>query len=145
MNRVVSRRDKNELREHLRRHFLGQPEVVFAYLHGSFVADLPYRDIDVAVYLKPLPADSLEYRLAVGNELTLRLGFPVDVQVLNDASPAFRYSVTRGQLLFSRDEVLRGLFCERTWREYLDFLPFLKDNLRELYQGFGKGRKNGDQ
>ena len=31
-----------------------QPEVVFAHVHGSFLEDRPFHDIDLAVYLDPV-------------------------------------------------------------------------------------------
>lgn len=134
--------DKETIKKQLKRYLHGQKEVAFAYLHGSFTLNLPYRDVDIAVYLRPAAGDALDYELTTANELTVRLGVPVDVQVLNNAAVAFRHSVTRGELLVSKDEDLRGSFCEKTWMEYLDFLPFLKDNLRDLYEGLGGKRRD---
>ena len=47
---VKSRIDREGARviEALRRELEGRPEVLFAYLHGSFIEGGPYRDIDVA-------------------------------------------------------------------------------------------------
>jgi hypothetical protein len=46
----------------------------------------------------------------------------VDVQVLNEAPPSFKYRVvTEGRLLLSRDERLRKELVNTITREYLDF------------------------
>ena len=39
------------------------PEIVFAYLYGSFVEGLDYHDIDVGVFLQPVPEDVFEYEM----------------------------------------------------------------------------------
>jgi predicted nucleotidyltransferase len=135
-----------------------QPSVVFAYVLGSFLEDLPFHDIDVAVYLDV--ADEREMSrlaldLAAGLEKVLprvplgpspTLGgkkdadrkyertvvrLPVDVRVLNRAPPRFRYHVFRGKLLFSRDETLRTQWVERTMRHYLDLKPLRQRALKE--------------
>ncbi len=116
------------VRQQLSERLAPHAEILFAYLLGSFQQGLPFRDIDVAVYLEPVflqPTDALLYSFRLADELERAVRYPVDVRVLNDAPCGFRYNATRGTLLFSRDEPLRLEWVTRTWQEYLDFEPHL--------------------
>ena len=110
-----------------------RPEIVFAYLHGSFQEGLPFRDVDVAVFVeKGMVEDPVWYAIKLGVTLTKSLRLPVDVQVLNDAPLSFQFSACKGEVLVCRDEARRLDFLERTWDAYWDFRPFLREYLREL-------------
>ena len=131
-------RDRETLTEALRRHIEARPEIVFAVLHGSFVTAGPYRDIDVAVWVAPARRPDTRwhrYAIDLGVELTMALGAPIDVQVLNEAPLGFRYHALCGRLLVARDEELFHDLRERTWDDYFDFLPFARENLRGLLRG----------
>jgi predicted nucleotidyltransferase len=132
--------ERAKLTEAIRRRLQASPEVAFAYLHGSFVTDAPYRDIDVAVWLDPERIPSSEwtrYALDLSASLHLELRVPVDVQVLNGAPVAFRYRAQTGQPLVVRDGDFLADFRARTWDEYFDFLPFARQYLREALGGTG--------
>ena len=131
-------RDREALTEALRSRLEARPEIVLAVLHGSYVSGGPYRDVDVAVWV--IPADRPDtgwhrYAVDLAAELTVALGAPVDVQVLNDAPLAFRYHALSGQLLVARDEEFFHDLRERTWDDYFDFLPFARENLRGMLRG----------
>ena len=125
----------------LQRALEAQPGVVFAYVHGSFLQDRPFHDIDVAVYLDPACeremglfaldlASNLEESLArTPDRAAVQL--PVDVRVLNQAPLAFCYHVFRGKLLFSRDDNLRSQCVEQTVSRYLDLKPVQQRALKE--------------
>lgn len=105
-------------------------EIVFAYLHGSFLTH-DFRDIDVAIYLKE--DEDVLYEVKLGVELEKFLKFPVDVRVLNSAPLTFRFKVVKdGLLLFSRDERIRSDFEALTISEYHDFSYFRKRYRREI-------------
>lgn len=107
-------------------------EIVFAYLHGSFISGEAFRDVDIAVYLKPgirLPSDDVEYEISLALRLEKGCGLPMDVKILNRAPLSFRYHATCGILLLSRDEAVREDFLNRTWSEYFDFI-----RLARIYQ-----------
>ncbi len=126
--------ERRELLAALQAALEARPEIRFAYLHGSFQAGGPYRDIDVAVWLDPARiADQPHGRYA------LDLGVPrqrdlrrlVDVRILNDAPLAFRYHALKGTLLVVRDREFLDELRARTWDDYFDFLPFARQYLRE--------------
>ena len=111
-----------------------EPDLEFAWLHGSFLTDGAFHDIDVAVHLNA----TTEVRFRVGLDLAVRLdrdtGFPVDVRMLNDAPVTFLFHVFReGRLLVSRNDERLADLMERTAREYLDMEPFLRQATVEAY------------
>ena len=131
----LDKKEKQRIRGILKDAIATIEEVEFAYIYGSFPEDCGFHDIDVAVYLSQTEdVDPLEYELSLASMLERRIRFPVDVRVLspNHAPNSFRYEVTRGEVVFSRNEEVRFGFVERTWREYLDYKPVAEYILQEL-------------
>lgn len=126
-------REKNRIRRILKEVIASIRKVEFAYVYGSFPEERRFHDIDVAVYLaRTEPVDPLECELSIASMLEQRIRLPVDVRVLNHAPNSFCYEVTRGEVIFSRNEEVRFSFVERTWNEYLDYKPVVKIILHEL-------------
>jgi hypothetical protein len=108
-------------------------EIIFAYLHGSFVEGLPFNDIDLAVYVDQSKVpDTFDYEMDLSVKLTMALHFPVDVRVLNDASLGFQHSVLQGEAILVRDEEVLTDFIERVAREYMDYAYLGRMYLEEL-------------
>jgi predicted nucleotidyltransferase len=112
-------------------------EIIFAYLYGSFLDEnLPYHDIDIAVYLDPtwaLERDLFEYEMTLSVDLTLALHVPVDVRVLNEAPLGFQHSVLhRGEVLFSRSDERLTDFIEQVGLAYMDFSYYVREYLQEV-------------
>jgi predicted nucleotidyltransferase len=118
-----------KLRKALRKY----AEISFAYLHGSFVKEDGFKDIDVAVYVKELPPSVLEYELQLETALMEVVDkFTVDVRVLNTSPLSFRYHVIKsGILLVVRNDDERADFQEATLSRYFDFAPYRNLYLRE--------------
>lgn len=128
----------------LRTQLETHPEILWAYLHGSFLEGGPYRDVDIAVWVDPTaacprmreagasPKGWRWYEVDLATTLELRLHQPVDIRVLNDAPLAFRYHALKGQLLLVRDWEGLNEMRARTWDDYCDFLPFARQYLREV-------------
>lgn len=108
-------------------------EILFAYMHGSFLVSKNFRDIDIAVYLDEANSkEQLKYELRLEEELTRELNYPVDVRSLNQAPPSFAYAVIKnGRRILVNDEDKRVDFEMRTLQKYFDFLPFLRRYLQE--------------
>lgn len=109
----------------------------FAYIHGSFISEEEFGDIDIAVYLTEgsCPAKDLAIKLEI--ELEIRLEkltvYPVDVRVINGSPLSFRYNVLKGgKLLFARNEDIQTDFAERTISAYIDFAPYRNRYLKEV-------------
>ncbi|WP_297507605.1 nucleotidyltransferase domain-containing protein [Thermococcus sp.] len=121
--------EKGKIISKLREALVKKDEVLFAYLHGSFLDDGPFRDIDVAVYVKSNVPPFYEEELE--EEFSRAVGPPVEVRVLNYAPITFRFRAIGGLLLFSRDEKARCEFEEMTMREYHDYTRYLEIYRRE--------------
>lgn len=135
---TLDRTGRDRLAATLRAALEARPEIVFAYLHGSFAGDGPYRDIDVAVWLdaERIPrSEWIRYGLQLATELQPAFPVRLDVQVLNGASLAFRYHAMSGRLLFARDAEAAADLRARTWDDYFDFEPFARAYLREALRG----------
>ncbi len=126
---LVSNWERNKILSKLTDLLKGKDEIVFAYVHGSFLKG-DFRDVDVAVYLKE--ARDVFYEIELETELQKKLHLPVDVRILNTSPLSFRFGVIKnGFLLFSKDESKRVDFEVLTISEYHDFLYFRKMYRRE--------------
>jgi len=133
----VSAHKREHMVKQLAEKLCRKPEVLCAFIYGSFLEG-SFRDIDIGIFLDesrvPL-TDQLDYSLDLLDELSLLVDYPLDVRVINGAPVAFRYNVTRGRLLFARDDKLLAQFIERTWDEYCDFQPVSEKYLEEFARG----------
>jgi predicted nucleotidyltransferase len=135
---TLDRSGRDRLVDAVRAALEARPEIAFAYLHGSFAGDGPYRDVDVAVWVDAecVPRSAwVRYGLQLATDLQPALPVRLDVQVLNGASLSFRYHAMRGRLLFARDAEAEADVRARTWDDYFDFEPFARAYLREALRG----------
>ena len=122
-------------------YLIKQQPVLFAYLYGSFAEGRPFHDVDVAAYVDPesfTTTDELfNHGLSLSAELDLAIsGVTVDLRLLNLAPTPFRFSViSKGSLLFTKDETQRIDFEGRTRSLYFDFQPHLRFYQRNLIFG----------
>lgn len=120
--------EKERIKEELSHLLKKREEIIFSYIHGSFLEG-DFRDIDIAIYIKD-GKNALKYELKLEREIEYVIGFPVDVRILNRAPLSFRFNVIKnGFLLFSRDEKIRCDFESLSIVEHHDF-----DFLRNVYR-----------
>lgn len=119
--------------ERLRGYLEKRPDLLFAYVYGSFVTSERFRDIDVAVYLRQAPSTPLRAELEIEAELAnLIKGYLIEVRLLNNAPLSFRYNVIKsGKPIVVVDDDARTEFEESTFNHYFDFSPFRKMYLKE--------------
>ena len=111
-----------------------EPDLEFAWLHGSFLAADEFHDIDIGVHLSATADVRLQRGLELAVRLDQQIGFPIDVRALNDAPATFLFHVFReGRLLLSRNDECLADLMERTVREYLDAAPLLRQATIEAY------------
>lgn len=132
-----SKKEKKEIINKITRFLKRKPEIVFAYLHGSFVEqrDTPFKDIDIATYVNPFgqEVDFFNYRFELADEIEKNIKLPIDVRVLNTAPFYFQNNVFRnGILLFSRDEKLRTDLIEESSLESTINFGYSRESLKEL-------------
>jgi len=127
--------EKDQISAQLARLFEKRKEIIFSVLHGSFVNDEKFKDVDVAVWLdeNAVKKDSaLDYELSTGVDLSYIIHFPVDVKTLNYAPLGFQYFAVSGRLLTCTDDDFRVDTIESIWNRYFDFLPKSEDFLLDM-------------
>ncbi|MFH1117543.1 MAG: nucleotidyltransferase domain-containing protein [Pseudomonadota bacterium] len=133
----LSSREKEEAVEALKRLLAIREEILFAYVHGSFLDEGPFRDLDIAVYVTAgdLPTRRFTYEESLAREIMYQTGlpFPVDIRLLNEAPVGFRYHVFHGRLLLDRDPDLRIEMMVKVIARYLDIEPVLHHHAREAF------------
>lgn len=128
-----SKRQRAEIVERLRQILSARQEINFAYLHGTFVDEVPFHDIDVAIYLDAPVEDRFEYAMRLSVELTRELRLPVDVQILNGAPLSFQHPVLRsGAILLARDYDFLADHIEHLSLDYMDFSHHLSAYLEAM-------------
>ena len=121
--RTVGRDEKERLAAVIAESLSKKAEIVFSYLHGSFVTDEPFRDIDVAIYV--WRGESFELESDLSHELSMITGQEVEVKIINRAPVAFQMApLQHGKLLFSKDEDLRADFLETVGKNYREYAHF---------------------
>ncbi|HII67643.1 MAG TPA: nucleotidyltransferase domain-containing protein, partial [Thermococcaceae archaeon] len=60
--------DREKIKKRITDFLINRKEVLFAYIHGSFIENRPFRDIDVAIYVDG--DHDLAYELEMEEELT---------------------------------------------------------------------------
>ena len=109
----------------------GEPHVVFAYLHGSFIGVLPFHDIDVAVYLNVETSEQTRVAVELADRLSRRVGYPVDVRALNSAPVPFVFRALQGQPLVSHDD--DRLLVHTDWKlDYDRVYDIMRTDLGDL-------------
>ncbi len=110
------------------------PSIVCAYLFGSVARGQARAtsDVDVGVLLPDPPAATLDSPAAdIAGDLERALGAPVDLVMLNNASPDLVHRVLRdGVLVHESDRSARIRFETRLRNEYFDVLPYLNEYRR---------------
>ena len=110
-----------------------EPDVVFAYLHGSLLGDRPFHDIDVGVYLNTPAMQHTQKVVGLSDRLSRHTGYPVDVRALNAAPLPFAFRALQGELLVSRDDERLADVLESIGRRYLDIAPILRRATRDAF------------
>jgi hypothetical protein len=132
----LPQKDRDVLCVQITHILLRRPEIVYAYVHGSFVAEDYFRDLDVAVWIddKSWPGHTFAYEDGLAQEIVgeTHIEFPIDVRILNKTSIPFQFKVFQGTLLVDRDPESRVQRIEYIVGRYLDLKPILMHALREV-------------
>lgn len=108
--------------------------IACAYLFGSRARGdyKPNSDLDVAVLFEQPPPQTLHgLGLDLAADLQEAVGLPVDLVVLNHATPDLVHRVLRdGILVYEADRSARVQFEVRSRAEYFDLLPYILEYRR---------------
>lgn len=120
--------------ESLRAALKSQPEVLFAYIYGSFIERHPFHDLDVGIYLANAREEQVTpLVMELAESLSKELRLPVDVRVLNFAPVPFVYHVIRGRLVVDKAPEVRSRLIEDVVARYLDIKPLLRRAMKESF------------
>ena len=139
--KIMDQEQKNSLTSRIKDLLLSEKSTLFAYLYGSFLGAGPFRDIDVAAYADPAAFKNTDKMFSYGLSLAAKVdlavsGVTVDLRLLNLAPTPFKFGViTKGKVIFTRDDQKRIDFEVRTRSLYFDFLPHLTLHHRSLLPG----------
>lgn len=106
--RTLDGNEREALIEALGTHLRQRPEIIFAYVFGSFVSGMPFQDIDLALWGDArLTGNARDYAEECADLLDAKFRHVFDIVILNSAPSSFKTSVfNEGRLLFSRDDGL---------------------------------------
>ena len=104
-------------------NYLGQQEeVIFAYIFGSFIKKVNFRDIDVSIFMRPEP--DLIRLGTLQSGISSFTGMQCDLILLNDLhkkNPALAYEiVTQGEVLINKKPEIQLQFKEDVFLHYFD-------------------------
>lgn len=135
----------NKLREYLEK----QPNIIFAYLFGSYARGDYHTtsDIDIAIYTKDKDL-GLEHYKSLRQELMDLMQKNVDLVLLNDATPLVKHLIIKEKVhIFSkakdeeRDFIVKSLYEYNDMKPYLDlaYNTMIKRIRREVEDGCWRG------
>jgi predicted nucleotidyltransferase len=112
-----------------------EPQIIFAYLHGSFIERSNFGDLDLALFVNEIPEkEFMSYEFDLERLIERVLVYPADVRILNNAPSSFCYTVIKkGIKLIDNNEDERANFEIQTYQKYFDFLPFRRRYLKEAF------------
>jgi len=123
----LSEAEKVKIMDLLTARLVQEEDIIFAYLHGSFLERERFKDVDVAVWASG-EVDPIHYAVDLSVKVGAGLSVPLDTHALNDASLPIKYHVlVKGRPIFCRDDKLRLRLIDETIRQYLD-LKLLRSN-----------------
>lgn len=111
-----------------------QPEIIFAYIYGSFAQKKGFHDIDIGIFVKGDAlslASDLEYTWE--EKLKQQLNLKVDVRIINKAPIYFLYQVIKERLIIvDKLPSLRADFESWVFKSYFDIAHFRNEYLKEI-------------
>ncbi|RLA96825.1 MAG: nucleotidyltransferase domain-containing protein [Deltaproteobacteria bacterium] len=138
MNRIkvytATEEEKTEIQNKIRTLLKKERKIVFAFLHGSFLSDTPFRDIDIGILVEEIsPSEYYNYEFELSEKIRSAINVPydVDVKVINKAPLSFRFHVIRGRAIYSKDPELIDEYIISTARFYFDIQPLRRRYILE--------------
>lgn len=133
-HRTLSTHARESLLRDIGAFLESRPEIIYAYVFGSFVSGLPYQDVDVALYLD---GDALKDAGTQGEKYAELLGSSFreifDVVIVNLAPNSLKCSIfSEGRLLLCRDETLLSISIEMCSLDMVANEDISRESLMEI-------------
>ncbi|NPV43619.1 MAG: nucleotidyltransferase domain-containing protein [Firmicutes bacterium] len=108
----------------LKNYLASKENVKFAYLFGSYAENREKKDsdIDVAVYLSGIHEDDFfKYKLGLKTELEQIFKKPVDVVIMNNASPLLNHEIFKNGIVIKNSQPsILSQFRTKNFYFYID-------------------------
>lgn len=135
--------NKNELYGNLPRmiEVFQKHKVSVAFIFGSFFYNERSNDLDIGVFFKEKKKTSIDLYSDIYFDLcSIFKADNIDVAILNETGPAFRFEVlSKGRLIYYVDPEEATAFYEKTLFDYQDTLVFRKESHKELRKSIKEG------
>lgn len=134
--KTMTLQKKEELIENLRTYLQEFSEIVFAYVFGSFLTEMPYQDIDIALCVRKKEV-KIDYDLKEQYADMLGTSFKevFDIVIINNAPSSILNSIfSEGRLIFCRDETLLSQWIETCSLDMLANEDISRESLKEIVQ-----------
>ncbi len=119
----VSEKEKKKVIGAIKNTLAEKEKILFAYLFGSLAEGLKFHDIDLALFGKERFA--LSELIELSNLLESHINYPVDIVDFQALSLGFQMEIlSKGYLLFSKDDNLRTDFIETLCLRYREYAHF---------------------
>lgn len=121
---------------------MGRYGISLSYLLGSILLeDIKALDLDIGIYIKHPTRDIFDYYNNVYFDLCDIFGADnIDVVILNNVDPAFRFEVIKnGRLIYYHTDEVAEEFIEDTLSKYEDIKSFKEEYRRELHKRAKEG------
>ncbi|ACA60178.1 type VII toxin-antitoxin system MntA family adenylyltransferase antitoxin [Candidatus Desulforudis audaxviator] len=133
----------------LKEYFAGNPDIIAAYLYGSYdtSAQTVLSDVDLGILLREGIKDRFDLYLAIQSAvIEVTREEDVNVLILNDAPVIIQYEViATGRLLYERSADTHLDFIERVLKRYpdfaLDFRAFCAEYDQSLREAYLRGQQ----
>ncbi|MFZ5651837.1 MAG: type VII toxin-antitoxin system MntA family adenylyltransferase antitoxin [Bacillota bacterium] len=126
----------------LAQYFEKRTEITAAYLFGSRAEGVARADsdVDIAVLMGCLPAESLKYRLEVMEDTRRLARLDTEIVILNEAPVLLQFQVIqKGRVIFERDAGQRAIFEMHTASRYYDYKRYFDFHARQLAERIKEG------
>ena len=119
-----------DLRSTLQEVFSLFPEIMIAYLYGSYANNNQneFSDVDVGIVINESERSKTFDILGIGAQIEKKFNYEIelDLRILNDCPPRFLHQVLKnGFLLYNVNNSFKDEFELRVITEYLDIKPIL--------------------
>ena len=126
--------NKQDIVSKIAEYFHRMDRIIFAYVFGSFARGEDFSDIDIGIYLTTNSIETpLEFEFAMENRVQEKVGYAVDVRILNRAPVFFAFQVIRdGVLVKDSNPDMRSDFECLIFKKVNDLTRFRDEYLREI-------------
>lgn len=126
----------------LAEYFSEKPEIVTAYIFGSYAEGVsrPDSDVDLAVLLERVPRDTLKYRLDMMDETKRIVRMNTEIIIINEAPRLLQFQVIqKGKVIFEKNPDRRALFEMNVASRYYDYKRYFDYHTRQLTERIKEG------